>query len=158
MTEGVVMFTLTDELKKDFERDGYIIVRSLFSDSEITVLKDKAKSDKEIEKNSFTTADDEGGKVRLSLWNYPGDDIYGRVVRSRRMVDTMQSLLGDEVYHYHSKMILKDPKVGGAWDWHQDYGYWYANGRPWRLHQWFQYAEHGCRLSNASSTDRSRRR
>ncbi|MBD3407386.1 MAG: phytanoyl-CoA dioxygenase family protein, partial [Candidatus Lokiarchaeota archaeon] len=31
-------------------------------------------------------------------------------------------------YHYHSKMILKDPKVGGAWAWHQDYGYWYQNG------------------------------
>jgi ectoine hydroxylase-related dioxygenase (phytanoyl-CoA dioxygenase family) len=25
-------------------------------------------------------------------------------------------------------MILKDAKVGGAWAWHQDYGYWYDNG------------------------------
>jgi ectoine hydroxylase-related dioxygenase (phytanoyl-CoA dioxygenase family) len=25
-------------------------------------------------------------------------------------------------------MILKDAKVGGAWAWHQDYGYWYQNG------------------------------
>jgi ectoine hydroxylase len=32
------------------------------------------------------------------------------------------------VYHYHSKMIMKDAKVGGAWTWHQDYGYWYQNG------------------------------
>ena len=24
-------------------------------------------------------------------------------------------------------MILKDAKVGGAWTWHQDYGYWYEN-------------------------------
>ncbi|HEY3788127.1 MAG TPA: phytanoyl-CoA dioxygenase family protein, partial [Urbifossiella sp.] len=24
--------------------------------------------------------------------------------------------------------ILKDAKVGGAWAWHQDYGYWYQNG------------------------------
>jgi len=23
---------------------------------------------------------------------------------------------------------MKDPKVGGAWAWHQDYGYWYQNG------------------------------
>ena len=22
-------------------------------------------------------------------------------------------------YHYHSKMMLKEPKVGGAWEWHQ---------------------------------------
>ena len=32
------------------------------------------------------------------------------------------------MYHYHSKMIMKDAKVGGAWAWHQDYGYWYQNG------------------------------
>jgi len=25
-------------------------------------------------------------------------------------------------------MILKDAKVGGAWTWHQDYGYWYNFG------------------------------
>ena len=32
------------------------------------------------------------------------------------------------MYHYHHKMILKEPRVGGAWAWHQDYGYWYNNG------------------------------
>ena len=25
-------------------------------------------------------------------------------------------------------MIMKDARVGGAWAWHQDYGYWYSNG------------------------------
>ena len=25
-------------------------------------------------------------------------------------------------------MILKDARTGGAWAWHQDYGYWYQNG------------------------------
>jgi ectoine hydroxylase-related dioxygenase (phytanoyl-CoA dioxygenase family) len=25
-------------------------------------------------------------------------------------------------------MIMKEAKVGGAWAWHQDYGYWYENG------------------------------
>src|SRR5215472_17297470 len=25
-------------------------------------------------------------------------------------------------------MIMKDARVGGAWTWHQDYGYWYENG------------------------------
>jgi ectoine hydroxylase-related dioxygenase (phytanoyl-CoA dioxygenase family) len=24
--------------------------------------------------------------------------------------------------------MLKEPRVGGAWEWHQDYGYWYDNG------------------------------
>ena len=72
--------------------------------------------------------DDGTGGVRLSLWNHPGDGIYGMFARSHRIVDAVEQLLEDEVYHYHSKMILKDAKVGGAWAWHQDYGYWYQNG------------------------------
>jgi ectoine hydroxylase-related dioxygenase (phytanoyl-CoA dioxygenase family) len=35
--------------------------------------------------------------------------------------------MGDEVYLYHYKMMVKEPKIGGAWEWHQDYGYWYHN-------------------------------
>jgi len=35
---------------------------------------------------------------------------------------------GDEVYHYHTKLVLKDGHGGGAFNWHQDYGYWYKNG------------------------------
>jgi hypothetical protein len=29
---------------------------------------------------------------------------------------------GDEIYHYHTKIMMKDPKVGGSHIWHQDYG------------------------------------
>lgn len=24
--------------------------------------------------------------------------------------------------------MLKQPRVGGAWNWHQDFGYWYQVG------------------------------
>ncbi|CAH1241013.1 PHYHD1 [Branchiostoma lanceolatum] len=37
-------------------------------------------------------------------------------------------LLGGEVYHYHTKLMMKDARTGGAFVWHQDYGYWYENG------------------------------
>jgi ectoine hydroxylase len=48
--------------------------------------------------------------------------------RCESIVNSAEKLLEGEVYHYHSKMIMKDAKVGGAWAWHQDYGYWYQNG------------------------------
>ena len=49
--------------------------------------------------------------------------------RARSASSTRWSrLLGGEVYHYHPKLIAKEPHVGGAWEWHQDYGYWYNNG------------------------------
>ena len=55
------------------------------------------------------------------------------VARCERMVRSAEAILEGEVYHYHSKMIMKDPLVGGAWTWHQDYGYWYRNGVLWPL-------------------------
>ena len=64
----------------------------------------------------------------MVAWNHPDDSIYGSVARSNKMVDTMEHLLGGEVYHYHSKITAKEPFEGGAWEWHQDYGYWYNNG------------------------------
>lgn len=44
------------------------------------------------------------------------------------MIDTMEQIQGGPVYHFQSKLTAKEPFVGGAWEWHQDYGYWYYNG------------------------------
>jgi hypothetical protein len=100
----------------------------MFQPEEIDLLRRAAKEDREIDQHSFGRSDGEGGVVRLSLWNHPGDTIYGMFARCETLVDSAEAILGGEVYHYHSKMIMKDAKVGGAWAWHQDYGYWYQNG------------------------------
>ena len=119
---------LSDEQVKTYRRDGYVTVRGMFDAEEIDLLRRTALADRELDKHSFGRADGEGGTVRLSLWNHPGDNIYGMFARCRRIVDSAEKVLDGEVYHYHSKMILKDAKVGGAWAWHQDYGYWYHFG------------------------------
>lgn len=122
------MFLLNKDQLKSFHEEGYVLIKSLFDQEEIGLLKRTALEDRELDKHSFGRKDGEGGTVRLSLWNHPGDNIYGMFARCHRVVDTAEKLLDDEVYHYHSKMILKDPEIGGAWTWHQDYGYWYQNG------------------------------
>jgi len=118
---------LSDQAVAQYHTDGYHLARGFFDAEEIDLLRRAAKEDNELDKRSFGRADGEGGVVRLSLWNHPGDGIYGLFARCERMVRSCERLLGGEVYHYHSKMILKDAKVGGAWAWHQDYGYWYQN-------------------------------
>ncbi len=123
-----MMEDISQDQLNDFKRDGFILLKSLFDKEEIDLLKKTAVEDRELDKHSFGRADGEGGTIRLSLWNHPGNNIYGMIARSHRIVDKVEKLLGDEVYHYHSKMILKDPEIGGAWAWHQDYGYWYQNG------------------------------
>jgi hypothetical protein len=119
---------LSDAAVREYHDRGFHVARGLFDHDEIDLLHRAAKEDHELDKRSFGRADGEGGTVRLSLWNHPGDGIYGMFARCERMVRSCERLLGGEVYHYHSKMIMKDPRVGGAWTWHQDYGYWYQNG------------------------------
>jgi hypothetical protein len=112
----------------DYEADGFIVVPQLFDDNEIDLLRQTAKADQALDQHAMGRDDGEGGSVRLSLWNHPADDIYGMFSRNHRVVDRVEQLLGEEPYHYHSKMIMKHARTGGAWAWHQDFGYWYEAG------------------------------
>ena len=112
----------------EYRERGFTLARGFFNQDEITLLRTAAKEDRELDKHSFGKGDGEGGTVRLSLWNHPGDTIYGMVARCESVVRSAEAILDGEVYHYHSKMIMKDARIGGAWAWHQDYGYWYQNG------------------------------
>jgi ectoine hydroxylase len=113
---------------EQFQRDGFLILRGLFDSDEIGLLGRAAKEDRVLDQNSFGRSDGSGGNIRLSLWSKPGDNLYGMFARCPRITGAMEQILGGPVGHYHSKMIMKDAKVGGAWEWHQDYGYWYDIG------------------------------
>jgi ectoine hydroxylase len=120
--------SLSKNVLQEYERNGFVIAKKMFDSEEIDLLRRAAKEDRELDQHSFGKGDGEGGTVRLSLWNHPGDTIYGMFARCETIVNSAEMLLAGEVYHYHSKMIMKDAKIGGAWTWHQDYGYWYQNG------------------------------
>ncbi|KAJ8300968.1 hypothetical protein KUTeg_022487 [Tegillarca granosa] len=66
--------------------------------------------------------DNEGGFARMVNWGHPGSDITGMLARSEKVAGTCEELLGGEVYHYHSKLMMKDAETGGKYVWHQDYG------------------------------------
>lgn len=121
-------FALMPDQLAEYRREGFFVVRRLFDNEEIELLRGEAKKDQALDSESYGRADGAGGSVRLALWNHPPDNIYGLFGRSRRVVDAVAQLLDDEPYHYHSKMIMKQARTGGAWEWHQDYGYWYENG------------------------------
>jgi hypothetical protein len=121
-------FTPSAEQIGRFQADGFFIAESLLDAEEVDLLRTIARADHQLVQEAASRGDGEGGAIRLAVDNELRDDLYGAIVRSRRIVDTMEALLAGEVYHYHHKMILKEPFVGGAWAWHQDYGYWYHNG------------------------------
>jgi ectoine hydroxylase-related dioxygenase (phytanoyl-CoA dioxygenase family) len=114
-----------------FHRDGYLFVEQFLDAEETALLAQAARHDDQLKAAAMGVKDTAGRRTNLSLWNHPGEDIYGMIARAEKTVNAMEQLLGDEVYHYHSKLSAKEPRVGGAWEWHQDYGYWYNNGCLW---------------------------
>lgn len=122
-------FQLTPEQIAAYNKDGYIIVRNFLTTPEVDKLYGIATGDEAVKKHAFDLNDQTGKKTKLTLWYTPGNDAYGLLTKSRRMVESVDKLLdGDApVCHFHSKLMQKEPRVGGAWEWHQDYGYWYKN-------------------------------
>ncbi len=122
-------FQLNDRQISSYQKDGYLIVKNFLKEEEINKLFDIATADGNLLKHAFDLNDQTGKKTKLTLWYTPGNDAYGLLTKSKRMVDSVDKLMdGDSaVCHFHSKLMQKEPKVGGAWECHQDYGYWYKN-------------------------------
>ena len=115
---------LTAEQAAAFEADGYIIVPQLFSSEQIGILHEMALADTAMGASS-QRLDAEGVASKVLMANDISDNVYSAFAANERMVAAAEQLMSDEVYHFHHKMMLKEARVGGAWEWHQDYGYGY---------------------------------
>ncbi len=120
---------ISENQLQSFNRDGYLILKNFFSNAEIDKLYEVALQDDAMRKNALDLNDQSGRKTKLSLWFTPGNDVFGYMTRSKRIIEVIKPLLDSDspVCHFHSKLMQKEPRVGGAWEWHQDYGYWYKN-------------------------------
>lgn len=118
--------TLTD--KANFDKDGFVLKRNFFSGDEVAMVYNSAVGDQILQQHTYGRKDADGNVTKLALWYDLDDSICCLVARSERMVRGAELLLGSGVGHLHSKLMQKEPQVGGAWEWHQDYGYWYNDG------------------------------
>ncbi len=113
---------------RNFQSQGYWIAKGLLNPREAELLSLVSRRDHAMAAAATTRSDAQGGQTVLAVRNELEDNIYSAIARSYRVVESMQRLMGEEMYHYHHKLMLKEPRVGGAWEWHQDYGYWYNYG------------------------------
>ena len=107
-----------------YRRDGYLIVPELFSAAEVKVLLDELESDF-IGGIAHNTADGSGRSSRFAIWHELKEDVWGAASISPRIVESLRTLTGEEISFFHGKVIFKEPGSSAAWEWHQDYGYWY---------------------------------
>lgn len=113
---------------KTFVDEGFVTVRNFLPAETARTLRKIAAEDEAIAKNAHERRDSAGRKSKVTLWYEPGDDVFGRLSCSDRMINYMSVCLGGRVEFFHAKLMQKEAHTGGAWEWHQDYGYWYDDG------------------------------
>ncbi len=94
-----------------FHRDSFIMVDNFLDKEEISLLQEVSQKDYVLMGNAHNVKDTSGRNSKLALWDHPGEDLYGMISRSHKIVDRVEQLLDAEVYHYHSTMMLKEPRV-----------------------------------------------
>jgi len=121
---------LTAQQLSDYASEGYFLIEGMLSEEEVATFRDHARDELRRDAaagNMMEKKDKEGNITLLKMWYEAGDDMYGLVARDQRLVSIAQDLLQKDIYLYSHKMTVKEPLQGGAWEWHQDYGYWYEN-------------------------------
>lgn len=119
---------LTAVERETFAREGYLVVRGFFQEKSVDLLRGCIERDPLIlgdtASKNISVLDASGRDTRLTLWWEFGSDTIGRFSRSASLVQAASELLGgDEPFASHQKVLLKEPRTGGAWEWHQDFGW-----------------------------------
>lgn len=120
------MSALIKEQISAYHENGFLIVRSAFTQSDVDRLLSFAAADPQLaaDVKENKNYDDEGIDTRLVYRGGLSDDIYSAYGRSERIVAPAEALYGDRLRHFYHLNMQKEPNTGG-WQYHQDYGYHY---------------------------------
>jgi len=80
---------LSPEQIAKYHVDGYLIVKGFCSSQETYKLYETALNDSAMQKNALDLNDQTGKKTRLSLWFTLGNDIFGYLSRSKKMLNAV---------------------------------------------------------------------
>ena len=118
--------TLSAEQIRQFGQNGYLVLENLLDQEDVELILRIAREDPQLAADAKNNQNYEGDGLdtRLSYRPQLAADVYSAFARSRRIVEPLEQLFGDEVRHYYHLQMLKNPGTGG-WQYHQDYGYHY---------------------------------
>ena len=120
-----------------YHRDGYLYLPGFLSPEETAPAREAIARDpsiggriEHVHDGATETREDRRNGYRLDYigWFREGDDWLGTCTRLQRIVEGAADLIGEPVYHYHSKLVRKPNEESGTLIWHQDYGGWYQDG------------------------------
>ncbi|MBT9317713.1 phytanoyl-CoA dioxygenase family protein [Leptothoe spongobia] len=121
------MYSLSREQIQQYHDDGFLVIPGLFDPDELTPLEQACQADPSIKNAQTSVTWDDGRVFKLIYWTDLGSSMLGVLPRINRLVNAVESLLGEECYHWHSKIVRKLPGEGSN-PMHQDYSTWYNDG------------------------------
>lgn len=126
------MFTLTDQEIEHYNDQGYVVVPSVFSGTELSDLDETIRSltreaieSGEIEKVMELEPDlIDGEPIPRRIYNpFEQHEAFRSLATDNRVLDRIECLIGPDIGLHHSKLNMKPAKVGSVVEWHQDLAY-----------------------------------
>ena len=120
---------LTNEQVEKFEKDGYLVIESLFSPEELEVILGEVP--RELAEESPRRIRETSGAVRSVFALHSTNEKFRCLTRLPRLVEPAKQLLQSDVYVHQFKLNAKVALEGEQWEWHQDFLYWFKeDGMP----------------------------
>ncbi|MGB5636669.1 MAG: phytanoyl-CoA dioxygenase family protein [Waterburya sp.] len=121
------MHPLSKEQIDQYHEDGFLVVPRFFDPEEVTPLEEACQADPSIRNTQTNITWNDGRNFKSVYWTDLGMSMVGVLPRISRLVYAVEALLGEECYHWHSKIVRKLPGEGSI-PIHQDYSTWYDDG------------------------------
>jgi ectoine hydroxylase-related dioxygenase (phytanoyl-CoA dioxygenase family) len=122
---------LAEDVRSEYERNGFVIVRGLLPRADILALRTHAEtlvaSDPPGGPQSYVqTAYDHQGAVRLIKASglAERDRFFNDLATHGSLVDVVETLLGPGCRRFRDVLVVKPGRTGGAFSYHQDSAYW----------------------------------
>lgn len=124
---------LDDIQTASYDRNGYVVVKDLFTAHEINTI--KAAADESLTSSAIdpTTVITEPGsdEIRSIFEIHRQHQLIGKLIRDNRLVSIARFLLGDSVYVHQSRLNYKPGFEGREFYWHSDFETWHVeDGMP----------------------------
>ncbi|OPL21659.1 hypothetical protein AM593_00729, partial [Mytilus galloprovincialis] len=83
-------FVFDEGMKKDFLESGYIMIRNLLDEEEVSKIRQSLETSEDFQENAFGVADENGKASKLVIWKHPGNDVTGMLGRCEKVVSTCE--------------------------------------------------------------------
>lgn len=131
MTPTADRTVVTDDQVEEFERNGAIVIRGLFSADEVALVERGIEHNLADPSPRFQVASkpDDPGRFVEDFCNWQRIDEYRSIAFESRAADVAAALMrSDDVRLYHDHLLVKEPGTRQPTPWHQDQPYYDVEG------------------------------